>query len=101
MEASSGQTPSVLKKSFDSKILTIVMVVVALIIAATIYFYLIANENKNPAQPLTSKSNAPVKSSGLGATLYEKTQNPIQGALPKTATPVVNPLNSVYKNPFQ
>ena len=38
---------------------------------------------------------------GIGAEIFEKTANPVQGELPDVAPPVVNPLDELYHNPFE
>jgi len=42
---------------------------------------------------------SPASSQSLGGELYEKSKNPIGDKLPET-NPVPNPLEGVYKNPF-
>ena len=50
---------------------------------------------------------SPAPSSGegtqadLGTQLYEQSKNPIQNKLPDSVTTVPNPVQNIYKNPFQ
>lgn len=96
-----AETASILKKSFDHKALAVIMAVIAVILGLAIYFYISGNETKVPEIPVVNNSNPAAKPAGLGASLYAKSQNPIQGALPQTTAPVPNPLGNAYKNPFK
>lgn len=88
---------------FDRKILVIVVIIIAVIIGVVFYIYLNRYRNINPTNPIVNnnKIGAPAAKNDLGTTLYEKSQNPISNTLPKTVAPVANPLQNVYKNPFQ
>ncbi|GEM_PF-5337081 len=48
--------------------------------------------------PLTEEET---KKADLGSELYNKAQNPIGDKLPGAVTSVPNPIEEVYKNPFQ
>lgn len=48
--------------------------------------------------PLTQEE---ASKADLGSGLLEKAQNPIQNKLPETVAPVPNPIQDIYKNPFQ
>lgn len=84
------------QKNSTVKIVIVAAIVIA--IGATIWYFG-ARRTKTPQQPNAGISN--VSSSTLGGTLYEKTNNPIQNKLPNTVAPMPNPLQNVYKNPFQ
>ena len=82
-------------------VLTVIVALVLAIAIGILVWYLRsmhpANSNgTGTGQPTTSAD----RSAGLGAQLYDKVQNPVEGKLPDANTPVTNPLNSVYKNPF-
>lgn len=51
-----------------------------------------------PVTPLTEEE---ASRADLGSSLLEKAQNPIQDKLPETVAPVPNPIQDIYKNPFQ
>lgn len=88
------------------------IIVIAIIAAAAAiglvlylnYFKAPSPQNVPPAAqnpPAESPAfGASAASSSLGATIYEQANNPLQNKLPK-AVPVANPLQGVYKNPFQ
>ena len=93
VQPSSGKTPI-------AKV--IVIVVVAVIVAAALWyakFYQKPKQAAAPAQGFGPAVNAPT--STLGAQLYQKANNPIQDKLPATVAPVPNPIQNVYKNPFE
>jgi hypothetical protein len=45
--------------------------------------------------------NLAAASAGLGSELYEQAANPVQGELPDAAPPLTNPIEQLYKNPFE
>ena len=49
----------------------------------------------------TSLTKEQAAQADLGTQLYEKSQNPVQDKLPSTVAPVPNPIENIYKNPFQ
>ena len=80
-------------------------IAIGLILVVFLIWYL--GFYKKPAAP-TSTGGAPVGPSGvappansqsLGNQLYEKSKNPIGENIPSTS-PVPNPIEGVYKNPF-
>lgn len=52
-----------------------------------------------PAQPQQVQTETPKDS--LGSEIYENASNPINNTLPKTVAPTPNPIEGVYKNPFE
>lgn len=38
---------------------------------------------------------------GLGAAIYENAANPVGDAIPEATSPVANPIDGAYKNPFE
>lgn len=57
-----------------------------------------------PAAPQDAQPPPPAvlpEANDLGAQLYNQAQDPIAGKLPDTIAPVTNPLDGIYKNPFE
>lgn len=52
-------------------------------------------KESDAAASLTSSTT-----NSLGGQIYEKAQNPLDGKL-ETETPVANPIDGAYKNPFE
>lgn len=76
-----------------------------LIIAILLAFYvkmLPPQENTPQANGVNNIASSPTPSTtdSLGGQIYEKAQNPLDGKL-ETQTPVANPINDAYKNPFE
>lgn len=53
------------------------------------------------AAPVTPLTKEEASKADLGSGLLEKAQNPIQDKLPEAVAPVPNPIQDIYKNPFQ
>lgn len=73
------------------------LVLVLLLVIGVFFFWQISSKKKTASQ-----LSEEVISSGLGAQLLEKAQNPIKDKLPET-NPFqedINPLKDVYQNPF-
>lgn len=68
----------------------LVVVVVAVILAVAGFFYW-----KNYYTPPMEEVAEIEKSTDLGSELYRQATNPVEGELP------TNPLEGVYKNPFE
>lgn len=85
------------------------LAVLVVVVAAGIYFttykdelfpdmsYVAPQEVQYVPPPVTQVNGT----NDLGATLYQKSANPLSDKLPGTVAPVANPLQGVYKNPFQ
>ena len=85
---------------------SIVLIVGAVVIAAAVgvaAWYFQGIRPKNVAAPRTAQpiAGAPAPASDLGSSIYEHAKNPIQGKLPASVAPVTNPIQGVYKNPFE
>ena len=65
---------------------------IAVILAVAGFFYW-----KNYYTPPPEEAAQTATSTDLGTELYQKINNPISGQLPENA----NPLDGVYKNPFE
>ncbi len=96
--------PAQVVVSVKSKLPLMVEIGIAVVVAAGLVVYFIVQPGK-PAAPSPSPTPPPpaaaVPEGDLGSTIYSKTQNPIEDKLPDTVAPVPNPLQNVYKNPFQ
>ncbi len=83
------------------KIIIAVGVVVILALAAYWYFVL---RGKISTAPAPVAPGAPPAAAtpppSLGEKIYNQSQNPIQGKVPATNNPAVNPIEGAYKNPF-
>lgn len=88
----------------------ILSVLVSVTMLVVIFFYNIANvyliQIGTPPEPFVFNravsSQEERSEGGLGAELFEKTEDPVSGNLPEVpVSPVVNPLEGVYTNPFE
>lgn len=83
----------------ENKQRTIIIVVVVIVVAAGIGFWYSQNKKATPTAPA---ANAPATSvtqeasKSIGATIFEKTQDPLKTKIPET-----NPLKRVIINPFK
>lgn len=95
-------------------ILIIAIIVVAGVIAYGGYIVLHSTTAPSVKAPAASAPAAPsvapvapalvsatTTPQSLGTTIYEQSQNPLQGKVPVAGNPAVNPIEGVYKNPFQ
>ncbi len=87
----------------------VIATLVILIVAGIAVWYVVSQSGPAPVAssvPVVAPETKPpapavaVTTSSLGATLYEKSQNPIQNKVPEIA-PTANPIKNVYKNPFE
>ncbi len=90
---------SILKSKWFEVLLGVVVLVV--LVAAGYFIWV------NYARPVatlptpTPLTKEEASKADLGSQLYEKSQNPISDKLPDTVTTVPNPIQDIYKNPFQ
>ena len=82
-------------------ILGFIIFLVALGASAAYWFYFRSEEAIAPQEPVSSAVSDESEDAALGETLYEQTQNPIGDKLPETVAPVANPVEDLYKNPFE
>ena len=82
---------------------TIIIAVLVLIILGIgfVLFQPLPPAPKTPPPALTTTAPPPATGNDLGSELYQKAANPIGDKLPTTIAPVPNPIQSVYKNPFE
>lgn len=71
-------------------------VAVAVILTVAGFFYW-----KNYYAPPTEEAPTAEQSTDLGSEVYRKATNPVSDKLPETTAPTPNPLQNIYKNPFQ
>lgn len=91
----------------SSKMIIVVAILgVALVVTASVFFYLQqkAEAPAAPAVPAEVAAPAPTPvtepaTESLGGALYNKATNPLPDTLPAPTT-VTNPIDSAYKNPF-
>lgn len=85
-----------------SKLPFIITIIVVVLVAVTVYWYLMLREpTVAPAAPVVELPAAEsITSPDLGSELFEKSSNPLSGQLPETVAPVPNPLEGIYENPF-
>ncbi|MBI3088843.1 MAG: hypothetical protein HYY99_01130 [Candidatus Colwellbacteria bacterium] len=79
--------------SMEKKALVAVIVAVVLAIAGFFYW-------KNYYKP-PPKEQGETTEASLGGEIYTKATNPVAGELPETTAPAPNPLQNIYKNPFE
>ncbi len=77
----------------------IAVAVLVLLLGAGYWYFLGRGKPAAPAVP--AGDSAAALSSDLGGNLFEQASNPVQNKLPDTVTPVANPLEGAYKNPFE
>lgn len=81
---------------------TKILIIAALLIVAVGFTVWYIRRGGTPVAPTTVGVPTPeLPPSDLGTELYEKATNPVADKLPETVSPVPNPLQGVYKNPFE
>ena len=84
----------------QNKPLIIGLVVVIAAGAVFLVRYFKSQPAAEAPQEENTAANAP-QGNDLGTELYAKSNNPIAEKLPETAAPVANPIEGMYKNPFE
>lgn len=74
----------------------LVVIVIAVVLAIAGFFYW-----KNSYTPPAEESATAEESADLGSELYRQASNPVEDRLPGTTAPAPNPLQNIYKNPFE
>lgn len=75
----------------------LVVVVVAVVLASAGFFYW----KTSYKPPVREAAPTGVAGTDLGSELYRQATNPVSDKLPETTAPTPNPLQNIYKNPFQ
>lgn len=108
-----GKTFCILKVPVDNKKSVSLVVIVALVIAGGLGFWYWRSKKAVSTAPTTTSTTVPgaeKADEGIGAAVFEKSQNPISDKLPETnpfganINPFekeANPLKVQYKNPFE
>lgn len=73
----------------------VILIIVAALIVGGLFWYAKYYKKAAPAGVQITPATT------LGGQLYNQANNPIQNKLPDTVTPVPNPIQGTYKNPFQ
>ncbi len=79
-----------------------VIIIAVIVLVGALYWYLFIKKGSfsfplKTSQPTTQPAAQPQT---LGGKIYEGAKNPIQNKVP-TLSPVANPVQGLYKNPFQ
>lgn len=107
METSSSPAPAT-SAGHHGKVIGILITVIVVAVAA--YYWSTysgpnndeqSNNTPAPVAGAESRTGDTSAVTGLGGELFEKSSNPVGGALPDAAPPVPNPLESLYQNPFE
>ncbi|MEK7630232.1 MAG: hypothetical protein AAB432_02530 [Patescibacteria group bacterium] len=88
--------------NLESKKMTLpvlLAIFVFIILAVLAYYFVLPKPISVPVAP--AADNALTTGSDLGSALYSQSSNPIQDKLPDTVSPIPNPLENAYKNPFE
>ncbi len=80
----------------NKRLLIIGGIVILLIVLGMLYMSKTRIMGPKTEAPTTSASTT----KSLGGELYEKANDPLSDKLP-SQTPIANPINDAYKNPFQ
>jgi len=86
----------------ESKTKIVIVAAVVIVLLGAVLWY--TQRGGEAPAPAPTTGGAPVEEAppaDLGTELYEKAANPVSGKLPETVSPVPNPLEGVYKNPFE
>ncbi len=78
----------------------IIAVAALVVLAAGAYWYFMPPA-PSPSVGQDGGSITSPQDADLGSSLYEKSSNPVQDKLPGSVAPVTNPIEDIYKNPFQ
>lgn len=74
------------------------IIIAILVLAAGFLYWYFALRERAVTPPIETPAGA--QPASLGEQLLEKAQNPIKGEVPELA-PVTNPIEGLYKNPFE
>ena len=98
------KTTSLFGQNDSSKIPVLTIAVLLLLVAVIAIWYWRGSFSLQKKERPPESQNQTVKeptAKDLGTQLYQKSTNPLENKLPATVAPVPNPIQGVYKNPFQ
>ena len=78
----------------------LVIVPIVVVVVAAVAFYLYLSVKKSPVVSTPTTPQPTAQTETLGGKIYEGASNPIQDKVP-TVNPVTNPVQGLYKNPFE
>lgn len=78
----------------------VIAAAVVILAAGFLYYWFFARTPAVPGEVETQIKEEPAPAD-LGSQIYEKAANPVAGELPDTVAPVPNPVEGIYKNPFE
>ena len=87
-------------KRMSGKLAVITIIVAAAVVAAGVIYWFYGPSRRGQAPVLPSAGPAAEEPKSLGAEIAESVESPIENKLP-AVSPVVNPLEGAYKNPFE
>ena len=96
-----------MNQELKAKLPMIIAIIVVVIVAVAIFYYYVLSRRPvapPPVLPVAETqppAGASIAKPDLGSTLYEDAKNPISKKLPASAAPVSNPIQGIYKNPFE
>lgn len=81
-----------------------IVIILVIVIAVGATFIVWYTQFFRSVSRMMSQGPMPVaapRGNDLGTTLYEQSQNPIKEKLPRTTATAPNPIEGLYKNPFE
>lgn len=76
----------------------VAIVFALLVVAAGVWFFMSRADRTGGG---VDTKTVPEATGGFGATLYDQSTNPVQDKIPESSAPTPNPLEAIYKNPFE
>ena len=97
MADATGAAPGV---GWNRQMLVVVLIAVAVAVVSLAVYY--ANRTPTPPPPPPPTTTPPpAAAKDVGTELFEKASNPVTEKIPDTITPIQNPIEDLYRNPFQ
>jgi hypothetical protein len=97
--------PGVKKEKY---IISIVIFILAVLVAYLAWYVNGRQQQPVPPEPAPvlaplaqETAPSPEEQASLGGDIYTQTQDPIKDKIPESVTPVSNPIDGAYKNPFE
>ena len=86
--------------STKTAIAVVGVIAIVMILACGIFLFYTANGPTPQDFADRGRARALAEVSSLGANIYKASSNPLEGKSPETVSPVSNPLDDAYINPF-